>query len=175
MKPTRPTKETSKFLKEIGLDEKFWNEWTASPACFFSSKELTIINGFILTGSHHHASTILSISASRARSSFKRCKWLIKWAYPKFQKWITENLLEEYGVIRYESDTEKFLHSPIEHLPIDLPLKRKVVLLLSGTMHELLLEYSERDIKRVKGWGNKTFKEFKLLLEENNCLDLLKK
>jgi hypothetical protein len=170
---TITSEKTSNFLKEIAVDENFWKTWIASPACCLNSQEIIIINGFILTGSHQYACLLLNIPYSSASNTFRNCKKRIAWSYHVFQKWLTEGLLEDQKVISYTTDLEKFLHTPITDLVIEPTLKRKLMI-LNDTIFEVLSEYSEKDLKSVRGLGSKKIKGFRLLLIENNCLHFLK-
>ena len=171
---TTTTTKVNNFLREISVDENFWNAWTASPACCLNSHELIVINGFILTGDHYYSAMLLNIPYDNAIQIFHNCKRRIVWSYHVFQKWLTESLLVEQKIINYTSDLEKFLHTPIKDLKIERELKRKLML-LSDTVYEVLSEYSEMDLKSARGLGSNRIKGFKLLLKENNCLHLLNK
>ncbi len=98
----------------------------------------------------------------------------MKWFHSDFQGWITERLLVRSGIITYSSDLDHFLHSPIQYLPIQNPLKRSILVVPVETMNELLTQYSIRDLKRYRGFGSKKVEGFKSLLKENNCLIFLR-
>lgn len=170
---TATTTKTNNFLREISVDENFWNVWTASPACCLNTHELTVIDGFILTGDHYYSAMLLNIPYDNAVQIFYSCKRRIAWSYHVFQKWLTESLLIEQKIINYTSDLEFFLHSPIKDLKIERQLKRKLMM-LNNTIYEVLSEYSETDLKSMKVFGSRETKDFRLLLMENNCLHLFK-
>ena len=76
-------------------------------------------------------------------------------------------------VINYTPDLEFFLHSPIEKLEIESALKRKLIL-LRNTIYEVLSDYSEKDLRDIRGFGEKKIKDFKILLNENSSLHFFK-
>ena len=98
---TESTLAIKRFLWEIGVDEGFWNVWTASPACCLHSDELIIVKGYILTGSHDYSCFVLHISNSRAEEAMESCKRRIKWAYAIYKKWLAYKLIEEADSIHF--------------------------------------------------------------------------
>lgn len=163
------------FADLMSLYSEYWNEWIINGACIFNKKEIIIITNFHLTGTHRASCIELSITVSSASNIFVRSKRRLKFHYPKFQRWITERFLEKWGIITYASNEDRFLNSPLENLPIKQELKNTLRNVCVETMAELLSAYSEIELKRIRGFGNKRLMEFKLLLTENYCLHLLKK
>ena len=86
----------NKFLKEIEVDENFWNAWVSSEACSLNTDDLIIIKGFILTGNHKYSCNALHISNLRAEQSFESSKEKIIWSYEVYRNWLTNILLEEF-------------------------------------------------------------------------------
>ncbi len=174
MKPITSIKKIKELLAVLDPYAESWQEWTASGACFLSKQEITIIQNYILTGSHFPSAEELNISPITAASILNKAKWRLKWCYPKFQRWITERLLEDHGIITYQTESDRFLNSPFEYLEMPLELKRKLSILFSETMGELLQTNTETDLKRYKCIGERTIEDFKNYLEKNECRHLLK-
>lgn len=167
-------KKVKELLSVLDPYAEFWHEWKVSGACFLTEQEILIIQTYLLTGSHFTAANQLGISPVTAASILNKSILRLKWNYPLFQGWITEQLLEVHGIIVYETEQERFLYSPFAYLPMPLLLKRKLNVLNSETMSELLHNHSEADLKRCRCIGDKMISEFKFFLRKNQCLHLLK-
>lgn len=168
------TRKLKELLAILDPYAELWHEWKVSGACFLTEQEIIIIQNYLLTGSHFPSADQLNISPITAAIILNKSKLRLKWNYPVFQGWITERLLEAHGIIVYETELDWFLHSPFAYLPMPLQLKRKLNVLLPETMSELLIKYSEKDLKRCRCIGDKTIDEFKIYLIKNHCLHLLK-
>lgn len=167
-------KKVKELLSVLDPYAEFWHEWKVSGACFLTEQEIIIIQNYLITGSHFTSANQLSISPVTAASILNKSILRLRWSYPVFQSWITEQLLEAHGIIVYETERERFLHSPFAYLPMPLPLKRKLNMLNPETMSELLIKHSEADLKRCRCIGDKTISELKIYLIKNHCLYLLK-
>lgn len=173
-KPTTSIKKIKELLAVLDPYAESWQEWTASGACFLSEQKITIIQNYLLSNSHFSSAIELNISPVTAASILNKAKWRLKWCYPKFQGWFTERLLEDHGIISYETELDRFLNSPFAYLEMPLELKRKLNILFSETMGEVLQTHTEFDLRTFKCIGEKTIEDFKNYLERNGCLYLLK-
>lgn len=151
-----------------------WDEWTSSGACFLTKDDITIVQNFLLTGSHYPSVVELNISLVTAVSRLNKIKLRLEWFRHKHDLWLTERLLTNSGIITYSSPHDYFLNSPFEFLGMPIQLKRKLRLLMVDTMQELLTNYSEEDLRRYRTIGNKTIEDFKVYLAENGCLQLFR-
>lgn len=167
----KKVKELIALLEPYAVD---WSDWTKSGACILNQKEITIIQNYLLTGSHSVSSVELNLTIATSASILRKTKMRLKWNLPQFQAWQTERMLEELGLIKYESELDRFLNSPLIFLPMPQQLKIKLGFSDLDTIGELLSKYSEGQIKRFWFFDAKNFKEFKVLLEKNNCLHLLR-
>lgn len=167
-------KKVKELLGVLDPYAEFWHEWKVSGACFLTEQQILIIQNYLLTGSHFSSANELNISPVTAASILNRSIFRLKWNYPVFQGWLTERLLEAHGIIVYETEQDRFLHSPFVYLPMPLQLKRKLNILFPQTMSELLAKYSERDLRKYRCIGEKTIAELKIYLRKNDCLHLLK-
>ncbi len=174
MKPTPSIKKIKELLAVLDPYAESWQEWTTSGACFLSEQEITIIQNYLLTNSHFPSAIELNISSVTASSILNKAKWRLKWCYPKFQGWLTERLLEDHGVIIYQTELDRFLNSPFAYLEMPLVLKRKLNILYPENMGELLKTHTEVELRKFKCIGEKTIEDFKTYLERNGCLHLLK-
>ncbi len=171
-------KTSIKRVKElIALLEPYstaWSEWIESGACFLSQREIIIIQNYLLTGSHFKSGSEFNISIITAASILNKSKLQLSWNYGKFLGWLTERLLERHGIITYESELDRFLNSPLIFVLIPWQLKVKLGYLCESTIGDILTKYSEDKIKRFWFLDKKSFKEFKTVLQQNNCLHLLR-
>lgn len=151
-----------------------WKEWIKSGACFLSEKEITVIMNYLISGAHDVSCLKLEISPSTARNILNRTKRRLRSEINKYQLWVTVRSFEEHGIIVYESELERFLHSPLIFLHIPAKLKQKLCSLSKITMNEILDSYSEENMISLKLLDRKSIKEFKMILKQYNCLHLFK-
>lgn len=168
-----PSKKLSELTKCLEPYAELWYEWTTSGATFLSKKEITVIENYLLTGSHVKSANILSISPTTSANIQNKSMRRLKWNYKKFQGWQTERLLEQHGIITYSSDLDRFLNSPYQYLPICYKIKTTLGFLDGETINEILTRYSENKINRWPFYP-RHMNEFKEILREHECLHLLK-
>jgi hypothetical protein len=150
-----------------------WSEWVKSGACFLSEKEITVIMSYLISGSHYVSCFKLEISPATARGILNRSKRCLCLELNKYQLWLTVRLLEQHGIIVYESELDRFLYSPLLFLPIPPRLKRKLCFLSKTAMSEILDNYTEKSMSSLKLLDRKSIQEFKMILSQYNCLHLL--
>lgn len=168
------TKKVEELIAALDPYADTWSEWIESGACFLNSKEITIISNYLLTGSHHISSTELNITTEAAASILKKAKRRLQWDSFKYKEWLTERLLEKHQIIKYETEQDRFLNSPLAFLSLPSTLKARLNYTCEETMNDILTKYSEKDMLRFRSFGKKNMEEFKKVLKANDCLHLLR-
>lgn len=168
------TKKVEELIAALDPYADTWSEWIESGACFLNSKEITVISNYVLTGTHQLSGSELRITPETAASILKKAKMRLKWGLPKYKEWLTERLLESHQIIKYESEQDRFLNSPLAFLSLPPMLKTRLNSICEDTMNDILTKYSEKEMQCLRSFGKKNITEFKNVLKANNCLHLLR-
>ncbi|MDQ3191437.1 MAG: hypothetical protein M3Q58_07585 [Bacteroidota bacterium] len=169
-----PKKKVKELMEALEPYSALWSEWIESVACFLTYKEIIIIENYLRTGSYSASSMELSLSTGRAASILVKVQRRLRWNLRNYQSWMTDRLLEQHGIITYTSEVDRFLNVPISNTNIPYRLKRKLSNLSHDTMGELLNNYSLKEMKGYRCFGNQTICDLKETLKANNCLQLLR-
>jgi hypothetical protein len=175
MKSVTPLEQVKDLIAILDPYAELWQEWINTDACFLSDEEIKIIQNFLLFSSHYPSVIELNISLATAKEKLKRIKRRLKWNYPLYQKWVTERMLLNSGILNYHSKEDYLLNSPIEFIPMSATLRKRLNVFSVSTLNELLSNYTENDLRKIRLFGEKTITEFKHLLIEYNCSHLLRK
>lgn len=151
-----------------------WYEWTESGACILSKQEIRVLQNYLRTGSHLTSSREFDIPTLSASVMLSRIKLRLCCNTSKFENWLTERLLEEHGIIRYASEQDKFLHSPLIFLPMPSDLKQQLRYLSEPTMWDVLAKHTESKLRNHWSLNDEIINNLKEVLQQNKCLHLLR-
>ncbi len=173
MKKTTPKKiyELEEALKPY---HEFWDVWILSKGCFLKRREIDVILGFRKHQNFSAVALSLEISHYTAYEVFNRALRRLGYNYKLYRHWIADKMLSESGVYDDMSEVDKFLITPLHYhgLPTTLGYSLSVC---GETMGDVLTEYGERDLLRLRNFGKKKLNYLRSFLKQNNCLHLLKK
>lgn len=173
MKKTPPKKirELDEALKPY---HEFWDIWILSKGCFLKRSEIDVILQY---RKHHDFNAVahsMKISYYTAYEVFNRALRRLGYNYKLYRHWIADRMLNEAGAYDNMSDLDRFLITPLHYH--GLPAKLSNSLSTCGeTMGDVLTNYGERDLLRLRNFGKKKLHLLRIFLKQNNCLHLLKK
>ena len=165
-----------KLEERIAPYSEFWYEWIHSPGCNLTKSQIDAIvlyqhyQDFKVLGekmecSTGHAFSVLNRALNRL--TYQSC-------IRGYRAWVGEKLLIESGAYDNFTELEKFLSTPIHYFHLPTGLEGS----LSGcgdTLGDVLKEYGEKELLRLRNFGEKKLNHLKKLLKQNNALKLLKK
>ena len=169
--------KTKAFFTLMEEYKSHWEDWTNSSACLLSKKEIIVLKNFFDTGSHDLSCLVLNKNKNLINNYFQNGKWILMSSKSDYLFWVTLMEREKEGKLKYESNIERFLNSPVYFLPIKKELKALLILLPYedyNSIGKILASYSETKLLETRNWGEKRMVELKALLKENNCLHLLR-
>lgn len=173
MKKTIPKK--IKDLEDALIPyEEFWDLWIISTGCFLKRKEADVI---LLYRKHQKFSLVaseLGISEFSVREILNRAIRRLGWNHKLYRHWIADRMLEDSGVYDGMSEINKFLIRPLHYHPMPRLLYYSLSS-LGETMGDVLKEYGEKDLLKLRNFGKKKLNFLRMFLKQNNCLYLLDK
>ena len=172
--PASSVKNIKELIAILAPYAPVWHEWIESGACILSKQEIRVLQNYLRTGSHLTSSRELDIPALSASVMLSRIKLRLCWNAPKFESWLTERLLEKHGIIRYASEQDKFLRSPLIFLPIPFELKQQLRYLAESTMGDILSKHTESKLRNHWSLNEEIINNLKEVLQQNKCLHLLR-
>lgn len=150
-----------------------WAEWIDSHACFLSIRELVLIRVYQRTGSYATCADVLKSDIITVANDLLRIMSRLSLRLHEYRDWELLYFMEQYGVYKYKSETERFLKAPIYTLPVSQHLKTRLKLIGEGSIWHVLNKHSERALVEYWGAGSTTLHELKRALFKRNLGYLL--
>ncbi|MCD6066951.1 MAG: hypothetical protein K0S33_1777 [Bacteroidetes bacterium] len=172
--PPDAIKKVKELIAVIEPYAPHWREWTGSGASFLSPSEILILQNYLQHGTHDVSHTELKLSLPTIEFIMQLSVSRLHRNQHLFRKWLTERLLEEHGVIRYESAQYRFLHSPLGFLNIPYELKFELRLLRESCIADILNKYTEAMLSEQWFMTSGGMKQFKRILRKYKCVHLLR-
>ena len=172
----KKNKVLSRIEERIFPYREFWFEWIHSPGCYLNKSQVDAI----LLYQHYKDIKILGEKLGRSSQGAYALLngGLIRLLHSscgrQYREWIAEGMLEQAGAYDNFTPLEKFLSTPMRCF--NIPSKYRYSFMICGdTFGELLNEYGEKDLLRLRNFGSKKLQFLKGFLKQNECLHLLKK
>lgn len=173
MKTKPPRKKLRQLEQALKPYEEFWDLWIISKGCFLTQREIDSILLYRKYQSFALVADEMGITEFSAREILNRALRRLGYNYQLYRHWIADRMLEQAGVYTGMSDLNKFLITPLHYHR--LPTKLHNILSVCGdTMGDILKDFGESDLLRLRSFGRKKLHYLKTFLKKNNCIHLLK-
>lgn len=170
-KQTRVQEELSALLVPYA---KHWETWTKTLHCFLSEREVQIVELIKEHGSIAVAAQWLQSPSHQISREYKTIKLRLRSYHRVYKKWEYEIPIEPETRKRSPRIMAKaeFLNASFHSRYYSRRIGKRLAV-MGDNMFEVLTRYNAKQLKRLRYFGKLHFTEFKNILKENHCLDLL--
>lgn len=145
-----------------------WDKWKSSPECFLTPLEILIIENHKRQNAHTFASRFLGLPDNQIYTMYHFAIRSLKWHYDSYLRWKGDKVKENPA-----NKLDAFLNMPIRSHQLSTRLYCRLAG-VGNTFREILSESNKARLLEYRGIGKKSLEELEKLLEQNNCLHLLK-
>jgi hypothetical protein len=148
--------------------QEHWEEWTASNFCSLTEIEIRTINYYKKYYSHKQMSAEFNLHYNLVYTHFKNALRTLKAAgtLSKFHEWMNT---------KAQTPEQELLDSPIVGMRSLMSTRLCFALArIETTFRELLANHSVHDLLQYRGIGLTSIDELKIILQNHNCLSLLR-
>lgn len=140
-----------------------WDDWIVSDFCFLSEEEALLISSYL------RLKTVRSLSRKIKRSE----QTIIRKIHAVYRKlYLGTSIYQDWEKNRTEDDRYP-LNIPI--ICLNAPVKLKHLLnQLGNTLGEILREYTEEELLKLRGWGAGMITDLRRILDLYGHADLLR-
>ena len=145
-----------------------WEQWTGSNFCSLTELEINAINYYLKYHNHKQMSIEFNLPYNLVYTHFRNGLRTLKaeGTVSKFQEWLTTKI---------RTPEQELLDSPIVGLRSLMSTRLCFALArIETTFRELLENHSVHDLLQYRGIGITSIEELKTILQNNNCLNLLR-
>lgn len=145
-----------------------WDQWTESNFCSLTELEIRSINYYKKYYSHKQMAAELNLPYNLVYTHFRNALRTLKAAgtYSKFQEWLET---------KEQTPEQALLDSPIVGMRSLMSTRLCFALArIETTFRELLENHSVHDLLQYRGIGLTSIEELKIILQNHNCLNLLR-
>ena len=147
----------------------YWADWIKDKSCFLTAKEIEVLDYFHALYTRSETGIKLGMGMIAGKRVLRNVLRKLMDQYPAYWEYEKKRNREAPADVPKGSAKYKFLHTPIQELPISSRLRR---CLLSGNLHTLydvVLAYSTNDLLSIKGLGKMALCDLENILAENGC------